>query len=585
MTTKGPPPQQETGTEPTLMRSSGAQEAPALEPTAISAPVELPGLELLRLLGRGGMGEVWLARQRSLERTVAVKVLPPKLAQDPEFVSRFEKEATALAALSHPNIIQIIDRGVAGEHYYFVMEYVEGRSLRELTGKLTPQESLRMALQVARAMECAHESGIVHRDLKPENVLVDMRGHVKVADFGLAGIRRPDSQAPQLTATAVAMGTINYMAPEQRKDARSVDGRADLFSLGVILYELLTGTLPVGRFKLPSERVAGLDKRVDELVARLLEAEPEARHARAREVCEVLEGLMSTASRPALPAEVAPAPERRGWGRKARVAAVVGACVGMMGAGALGVWLLKRPAAAKWPPNTEANLFTRLSSEEEEGRLSLELTFQPGSEEAGDAELNAHSGQWSVVAGRLEARQGGDEPAPKSKLVPRTYLADRYFLSDDFAAEVQMELAPLGPDYPEDHEAQHYGELSFRVKGTQVSVFAIPGVGMRLLWRYSTKEGDEVVGNSARDLEEMVADEAPVPQGPFKVKLVLRKQGEGVQAEAWVNGESFARKYLRGLNGQSGKVAVGCRNLACTFRELEVEGTPRPRPKRGGSSE
>ena len=216
-----------------LGHASGEDDA--MDSTRLASPaLELPGYTLEHVLGRGGMGEVWLGRQMSLGRRVAVKVLPPRLAKDPEFVRRFDKEATALASLSHPNIVQIIDRGVAAEHYFFVMEYVEGRSLREVMRQLSPSEALRVALQMARALECAHDQGIIHRDLKPENVLLDGRGHVKVADFGLAGIRRVDS-GPQLTATSVAMGTLNYMAPEQRRDAKSVDGRADLFSLGVVL--------------------------------------------------------------------------------------------------------------------------------------------------------------------------------------------------------------------------------------------------------------------------------------------------------------------------------------------------------------
>ncbi|RKH90065.1 serine/threonine protein kinase, partial [Corallococcus praedator] len=270
------------------------------ETVLTGAKPQLPGLELLEVLGRGGMGEVWLARQQSLGRTVAVKVLPPRLAKDAEFVSRFDKEATALAALSHPHIVQIIDRGVAGEHYYFVMEYVEGQSLRHaLSGAdpISPQQALKVLLQVTRAVEAAHEKNIIHRDLKPENILLDGRLNAKVADFGLAGIRQPDSQK-QLTATSVAMGTLNYMAPEQRRDAKNVDGRADLFSLGVMMYEALTGELPVGRFKLPSQRVRGLDPRLDPVVERLLETDREARYATATEVCEALESLVSASSPP-----------------------------------------------------------------------------------------------------------------------------------------------------------------------------------------------------------------------------------------------------------------------------------------------
>ncbi|HEX4621888.1 MAG TPA: serine/threonine-protein kinase, partial [Myxococcaceae bacterium] len=186
-----------------------APEVADPEQTFIAASVKpaLPGYELLEVLGRGGMGEVWRARQLSLGREVALKLLPPKLAKDPEFVARFDKEATALAALNHPHIIQIIDRGKAGEHYYFVMEYVHGRSLREVMNQqpLRPEDALKVVAQVCGAIDYAHEQQIIHRDLKPENILVDSRGHVKVADFGLAGMHGPES-GHHLTATAVAMG-------------------------------------------------------------------------------------------------------------------------------------------------------------------------------------------------------------------------------------------------------------------------------------------------------------------------------------------------------------------------------------------
>ncbi|MBL0694348.1 serine/threonine protein kinase [Comamonas sp. JC664] len=578
------------------------------EPTFVGGgKVDLPGFELKEMLGRGGMGEVWLARQQSLGRTVAVKLLPPRLAKDPEFVTRFEKEATALAALNHPNIIQIIDRGVAGEHYYFVMEYVEGRSLREaMSAGLTPDTGLKLILSVARAIECAHEKGIIHRDLKPENILLDGRGNVKVADFGLAGIRAPDSRL-QLTATSVAMGTLNYMAPEQRRDAKSVDGRADLFSLGVILYELLTGELPLGRFKLPSAKKPGLDPRVDGVVDRLLEQDPEARYAQAGELCAALEVMISTSSAPGLsqgdaaiarlvPASARPVKAspisrqlRSGWRRVRGGLSVVG---GLALLGFAARWLVgpvtvdikrgrdrvARPVPAVLPPNTYGEVFSSMSIAEPAkpgGTSRLELGFNEGTEE-----VNVHSGQWTMVDGELRALQAGKETNGR-RLVPRAYIATRYFSSNDFTAEVLMDVDRLGPEYPEDPDAQHYGELAFRIKDTQVSAFAIPNVGMRLAWRYFTPDGREVVGNSAQDTDALVEDEMPLPaHGPYQVRLQLRRNSSGVLVEAFLNNERFARKLLVGLEDHVAKVALGCRNLSCSFDDLKVRGHLMPRPVR-----
>ena len=586
-----------------LDRAGGAEASEGLEGTFVSPALTLPGYELVRVLGRGGMGEVWLARQISLGRGVAVKVLPPRLAKDPEFVTRFEKEATALAALSHPNIIQIIDRGVAGEHYYFVMELVEGRSLREVMRELTPPEALRVALQVAKAIESAHDKDIIHRDLKPENILVDGRGHVKVADFGLAGMRRQDSRL-QLTATSVAMGTLNYMSPEQRRDAKNVDGRADLFSFGVVLYELLTGELPVGRFKLPSERVAGLDSRVDAVVARLLENDPEARYARASEVCRELEALVTNSSQPMLSSgamAASPVPARgsgmrglkSGWRKVRAVLSVVGGLVLLSYGGRtlMGedqrLTLDKRgvrvvPTRKPWPANTNKDVFATSTDEElADGRRRLAVSFLESAAEGGE-ELNAHAGTWKLVEGKLQAEQGGnDATGGKGKLIPRAYLANRYFSTDDFSAEVLMGVRPLGPGYPREEDAQHYGELAFRITDLQVSVFSIPDAGMRLSWRYTTADEREVVGNSAQEVEDLVEDEAPVPtQGPFRVKLQMKKKKDGVEVEAFLNGQRFARKYLEGLQGRTGKVAVGCRNLTCSFENLTVRGLPMKKPQR-----
>ncbi|WP_223646678.1 serine/threonine-protein kinase [Corallococcus sp. EGB] len=592
--------------------NTGSRDIENAETVLTGAKPELPGLELLEVLGRGGMGEVWLARQRSLGRTVAVKVLPPRLAKDAEFVSRFDKEATALAALSHPNIVQIIDRGVAGEHYYFVMEYVEGQSLRHaLSGRepISPAQSLKVLLQVARAVECAHAKNIIHRDLKPENILLDGRLHAKVADFGLAGIREPDSEK-HLTATAVAMGTLNYMAPEQRRDAKNVDGRADLFSLGVMMYEALTGELPVGRFKLPSERVRGLDPRLDPVVERLLETDREARYTTAAEVCEALEGLVSASSSPhvapasalarAQPSHVSPVrsaagPEaavlealHAGWGRVRTGLSVVGglavlgfavrAFVGIGGLTGLTHAVEPAPAVQHFPPNTEGEVFASLKLTPPapgSDDTTLELGFEPGEEE-----INVHSGTWTLDQGELRAVQAGREA--DGKLVPRAYLAHRYFTSDDFTAEVLMDVKALGKQWSVEEDGQHFGELAFRIRDVQVSVFAIPDAGMRLSWRYfSPEDGHEVVGNSAEDTKNLVQDEMPVPkQGPFLVKLQLKKQKSGVRVDAFLNKKLFASKVLPGFEGRVGKLALGCRNLQCTFDDLKVVGPLQERPAR-----
>jgi len=280
--------------KPALPGSKVFSRQPELDTrVAPLTPPHIPGYVLLEVIGRGGMGEVWRAEQISLKRTVAVKLLPSTFERTPEFVGRFEKEASALALLSHPNIIQVIDRGIADERYYIVMEYVSGPSLREKisNGRLDLQESVQLISAIARAVDYMHAQAVIHRDLKPDNILLDAMGNVKVADFGLAGIQGGAKELA-LTATAVAMGSVNYMAPEQRRDTKHVDHRADIYSLGVILYEMLTGELPVGRFKMPSEVDARFPKGLDEVVSQMLQADSKARPARASQVADRLEALL-----------------------------------------------------------------------------------------------------------------------------------------------------------------------------------------------------------------------------------------------------------------------------------------------------
>ena len=202
--------------------------------------------EILSPLGAGGMGEVYKARDTRLGREVAVKVLPRMTEDSAEALARFEREAQAVAALSHPNILAIHDFGREGDHAYFVTELLEGESLRErlVASAIPPRKSVEYVQQIARGLAAAHDRGIVHRDLKPDNVFLTRDGLVKILDFGLARQAKEgaaESSDPQsLTASGTVVGTPGYMAPEQIR-GKAVDHRADLFALGVILYEMLTG--------------------------------------------------------------------------------------------------------------------------------------------------------------------------------------------------------------------------------------------------------------------------------------------------------------------------------------------------------
>jgi serine/threonine protein kinase len=268
-------------------------------PTPAELAPHFPQLEILRLLGQGGMGAVYLARQPELDRLLAVKILPPEVARDPGFTERFSREARSLARLSDPNIVTIFDFGTANGLYYFTMEYVAGKNVRELldAGEMTPPLALRIVAQVCDALQHAHDEGFVHRDIKPENILLDSKGRVKIADFGLARLVGLTPTYLTLTGSQEVMGTLYYMAPEQLRRAHDVDHRADIYSLGVVFYEMLTGELPVGRFAPPSQRAA-VDDRIDAIVLRALAREPEQRYQDAAQVKRDVEAALSGAPAP-----------------------------------------------------------------------------------------------------------------------------------------------------------------------------------------------------------------------------------------------------------------------------------------------
>lgn len=260
-----------------------------------------PQLQVLSTLGRGGMGVVYKARQPHLDRFVAIKLLAPEIAADPDFATRFLREARALARLNHPNIVGVYDFGEKDGTYFLLMEFVDGASLREVMQRkvMTPAEALAIVPQLCAGLQFAHEQGIVHRDIKPENILLDMDGQVKIADFGLAKL--VDGETDNLTRANQVMGTPHYMAPEQINAPRKVDHRADIYSLGVVFYEMLTQELPIGSFPMPSSKVR-LDVRLDEVVVRALQQEPERRYQKVSEIrtdVENVSGRPGALSKPA----------------------------------------------------------------------------------------------------------------------------------------------------------------------------------------------------------------------------------------------------------------------------------------------
>lgn len=280
-----------------------------------------PNLEILELIGQGGMGHVYKARQPQLDRLVALKILPAALADDPAFAERFSREGKLLAKLNHPNIVTVHDFGVAeltlpagtsetvatgsvaaapspaaqpvtARRFFLLMEFMDGVNLRQAmhAGRFTPEQALGVVPKVCEALQYAHDEGVLHRDIKPENILVDAKGRVKIADFGIAkmmGSGDPGDIA--LTGAGATLGTPHYMAPEQIERPASVDHRADIYSLGVVFYEMLTGELPLGRFAAPSAKAA-VNARIDEIVMRALEKERELRQQSATEIKTQVEG-------------------------------------------------------------------------------------------------------------------------------------------------------------------------------------------------------------------------------------------------------------------------------------------------------
>ncbi len=284
---------------------AGAPVSTRPPPSIEIVQAAFPQLEILEFVGQGGMGAVYKARQKELDRIVALKILPPDIGGDAAFAERFTREAKALAKLNHPNIVTLYEFGRAEGLYFFLMEFVDGVNLRELMHgeRISTREALAIVPQICDALQFAHDQGIVHRDIKPENILLDRRGRVKVADFGLAKIIADTTSeaqgagvtagAPELTEAGKTMGTPQYMSPEQIHAPGEVDNRADIYALGVVFYQMLTGELPGKKLEPPSHKVQ-IDVRLDAVVLRALEKKPELRYQQVSILKTQVETIVST---------------------------------------------------------------------------------------------------------------------------------------------------------------------------------------------------------------------------------------------------------------------------------------------------
>lgn len=291
---------------------SGPQPPPAVKLSASSEPDRprsrwqaptpeevqrsFPLYEIVGLLGRGGMGAVYKGWQKSLHRFVAIKILPRDIeGETTNYAERFQREARAMARVQHPSIVAVHDAGETPDGLlYFIMEYIEGTDLQKMllaSGKLAPADAVTIAMQVCDALDYAHRHGVIHRDIKPSNILIGHDRIVKVADFGLAKLTTEDCSL--LTGSHITMGSRDFMAPEALAGMENVDHRADGYAVGVMLYQMLTGELPRGRFDLPSVHTPGLDARFDGIIDRAMQKDPDRRYSSAIELRSDLERVLA----------------------------------------------------------------------------------------------------------------------------------------------------------------------------------------------------------------------------------------------------------------------------------------------------
>ncbi len=552
--------------------------------TAISRkfePPPIPGYELKQLVGKGGMGEVHMATQLSLQRTVAVKLLKQELAKDEQFIGRFEKEGAALASLRHPQIVSIVDRGKVSGTYYLVMEFVDGPSLREKMRdpEFDSSRALMTMLLVTKAIEYAHGRGVIHRDLKPENILFDEQaGSIpKVTDFGLAGL--DESHGPlqrNLTQTHVSMGTASYMAPEQSVDAKSAGPRADLYSIGVMLYETLTGELPIGQFDPPSVKKPGLDKRLDPIIARCLKPSPDDRYPTATALIADLERVVQVNSYLGKSKETRTQRlTRRLQDLGRRVGRVAAGAVVVLALAIIGSVFLRSRADDKRVASgvelmTDFNAKAPLSSPGRMDKRTRELTLGDGPDTVGLMSLGRKP---SITGGVIDF---GTENDPS---VGRVVIdADVVGSGVDFSAVVDTEDTPPGRLEPfwalfRGRRPDARSALMLLGKDGRYVALVISGGDTEPTLEWS-------MGPDKRGLMQ-----APLPIKRAGQKVSLRVDPERGEIFAWVGEGRDARVLGDGLwlgpdwlklLGESPRLGVGCLEGRCIFHQVKVQGLVLP---------
>jgi hypothetical protein len=550
----------------------------------------IPGYRLVQVVGKGGMGEVHQAVQLSLGRTVAVKLLKADLARDEQFVARFEKEAAALATLRHPNIVSIVDRGKAAETYYLVMEFVDGPALRERMRDpdFDTMAALTTLSQVARAIGYAHHRGVIHRDLKPENILFDEQagGIPKVTDFGLAGFDENSGQAKQnLTQTNVAMGTASYMAPEQRVDAKTAGPRADLYALGVMLYELLTGELPLGQFDPPSVKKPGIDKRLDAIVSRCLKPAPEDRYPSVGAFLQELELLVPMTTAPAPSKETKVRRSLRLAKEKAQKVARVGAL-----------------ATVAFAAIIVATVFIRARVEASRKPAAIELL-----EDNGAQFPTTSPGRLDKETRTLTLGEGPDTITVMARGRPVTFEQGgvRFAEPDDARAghalvDATVEGEGLTVSALVDTQARGASALEplwtlFRGQRAEArSALMLLGTGGRSVMLILSGSGGQPVMEWNLGPDKQGQMRAPLPTSTTGQAAALRLEpstgelfaviGQGRDARVLGDGLHLG-PYWKTVLGERPRVAVGCLEGTCRFQSLVLEGqalkstlTPPPSP-------
>ncbi len=556
-----------------------------LEPTSVSrarTPDFIPGYRLEKVVGRGGMGEVHEGVQLSLGRQVAVKLLNAELAKDASFVARFEKEGAALAALRHPNIVSIVDKGKTDTTYYLVMEFVDGPSLREQMRNplFMPGQALKMFEQVCRAIDYAHNRGVIHRDLKPENILFDDQagGIAKVTDFGLAGLdeRADKGGLRNLTQTHVAMGTAAYMAPEQQVDARTADHRADIYSLGILLYELMVGDTPKGNFDPPSVKKPALDKRLDAIVSRCLRPLPADRYQSVNELLIALEPLVPVSSMIGT-SRTSPAQRAlrklRQLGRNVMKVVELTVVVGALAV--IGTTMLRgRTAANRLPAGieltTDSGISVPLNTPGRLDRLAHRVTLGEGPD---TISMMALGRKPKLEKGSILYVDDDDLPTGRT-VIDAAVSVDGLA----FSADVQTQPMSRGP-------FEGVRKLFFGPRADSRSALLLVGEAGRYVALVVSGTGAEpslewMLGGNKRG-----AMTAPLPAGLLATHLELRVDPTTGDLSALVGtgrdqrplGEKLVLgKGWKTLFGEPLRAAVGCLEGSCAFRDVLIEGLKLP---------